>query len=104
MGFHHAFTPNSRLIGNVRIENTDFDTRFSGGGFKTEEDGYIVEVQHLYRPEKLQLITGVGSLDVSGKTVNRFLSQERKIDVDNTNLYLYSQINYFKDYSGPRKL
>jgi hypothetical protein len=60
---------------------------------------YIVEVQHLYRPEKLQLITGVGSLDVNRKTVNRFLfpPQEEKIDVDNTNLYLYSQINYFKD-------
>jgi hypothetical protein len=100
LGMRHSFSPQSDLIATViykdaeaKLENLLYDFEI-----KLEEDGYMAEIQHLYRSEKIGIISGFSffrsdeTLDISFfppppiGDVNRF-----------KNLYLYSQINIPKN-------
>jgi tetratricopeptide (TPR) repeat protein len=90
----------------VRIEpETDID-----------EDAYSGEVQHLFRSEYVSLTSGAGYFNINGEeeidrkvsiifpppltglSRSRFLPlQKKSLDVDHTNLYLYSYINFPKN-------
>jgi tetratricopeptide (TPR) repeat protein len=101
VGFHHAFTPHSDIIASVIYRGADFDSDFLPG-FKatTDEDGYLVEVQHLLRLERFHMISGVGNFSADRRDVINFSPFPRRVreaDVLHTNFYAYSHINYPKN-------
>jgi hypothetical protein len=87
VGFRHAFSPGSVLIGNFAFQDVkaslhdEYDippppflppgTPPTLGVFEinTEEDATGGELQHLFRTEKLKLVVGAGSFDVETKDV-----------------------------------
>jgi outer membrane receptor protein involved in Fe transport len=100
LGFRHAFTPHSDLIASVIYQSADFDTNvFPGFDLTTDEDGYIGEVQHLFRSEHFHVTGGVGHFSADRKTVKTFPPPPtvEETDIRHTNLYVYSQIKYPKN-------
>ena len=104
LGFKHAFTPGSVLIGNFQYSNADRDDLDSGPVFtrfdvEADEEAYNGEIQHLFRSEWLNIVTGGGhirlkreddvSVDLFGAPLDRSTTD---LDVNHTNLYLYSYI------------
>ncbi|MCK5647235.1 MAG: tetratricopeptide repeat protein, partial [Anaerolineales bacterium] len=89
IGFRHAFTPNSEIIGNVIYGDSDgratFDLDFTTAfplppplppisvdgnldvDTTVDEDGYLAEVRHLLRSEMFQLTSGIGYYDADLK-------------------------------------
>jgi len=71
----------------------------------SKEDGYLAEVQHLFRSRALNIISGAGHLstDLNQTDIIEFLDPPSIVTtVDetstrHTNLYMYSQINYLKN-------
>lgn len=100
LGLHHAFTPDSHLIASGIYRNADFDTRnFMVKGFDllTDTDGFMGEIQYLFRWKRLHLISGAGHFDADRTDVTSFLSFPLALTEDDnrhTNLYLYSLINF----------
>ena len=91
IGFRHAFTPNSEIIGNINYGDSEgsakFDLDFTttiqilpppfppipvdgNVEFDTtvEEDGYLAEVRHLFQSEMFQLTGGIGYYSADNKT------------------------------------
>jgi tetratricopeptide (TPR) repeat protein len=101
LGFRHAFTPYSDLIASVIYQSADFDTNvFPGVDFATDEDGYMAEVQHLFRSERFHVTSGVGHFSADRKDVMNFAPGPPTVeetDIRHTNLYVYSQIDYPKN-------
>ena len=65
-----------------------------------DEDGYIAEVQHLFRMERFSVISGIGHFSSDRKDVDilfPFPPITADSNVSHTNLYLYSLINYPKN-------
>ena len=62
-----------------------------------DETGYGGEAQHLLRKKRIHVISGVGYFNTDRKDANTFSSDfqiRTKTDIDHTNLYLYSLLNY----------
>jgi tetratricopeptide (TPR) repeat protein len=101
LGFHHAFTPHSDIMASFIYRSADFDTNISAGiDFATDLDGYMAEVQHLYRSKRFHVIGGVGHLKADRKDVFNFFPFPptiTKADIHHTNLYGYAQITYPKN-------
>ncbi len=111
LGFHHAFSPRSDLIGSFMYQ--DAEPRLRIYGFlnalniknKLDDDGYSGELQHIFRSERFNIITGVGHFYIKEKETDfiefLFLPFQpptlTKSNIHHTNLYLYSQINYPKN-------
>jgi Flp pilus assembly protein TadD/outer membrane receptor protein involved in Fe transport len=112
LGFHHAFSPNSSLIGSYVSQ--DFDTTVDGSippppvlmlsHDKTEDDGYNAELQYMYRMEDFKVITGIGNSNIDREQTFSsefiepplvFVSKEES-DIRHKNLYLYSHINFLR--------
>ncbi len=108
LGLHHAFAPDSHLIASGIYRNLDVDTRLcamplvSGvcplpSTFVTDTDGFMGEIQHLFRWGRVHLTSGVGHFD--GNRTDNFklpslgFSTATEDDSRHTNLYLYSMIN-----------
>jgi outer membrane receptor protein involved in Fe transport len=112
LGFHHAFSPRSDLIGSFMYQNAEprlHDHGFLNGlgslKFNADDDGYSVELQHIFRSERFNIITGAGHFYIKEKETF-FLELPflpfipptvTRSDIHHTNLYLYSQINYPKN-------
>ncbi|MBZ0159445.1 MAG: TonB-dependent receptor, partial [bacterium] len=109
LGFHHAFSSRSDLIASFIYKNVEDDLRdrpspFLGINFALEENGYLGEVQHLFRTQSLNVISGFGHLIADIKDVGTFDDEESggrlrtvdTLDVHHTNLYVYSQIHSFR--------
>ena len=122
LGFHHAFTPRSDLIGSLIYQNADFDSELEIGftiplpfpfppiqvkqdiDLETDEDGYIAEVQNLFRHKIFSLISGIGHFDADSQDITTITtvspppltstSTTTESDIRHTNLYVYSLINY----------
>jgi Flp pilus assembly protein TadD len=112
LGFHHAFSPDSDLIGSYVSQ--DFDTTVDGSippppvlmlfHDKTEDDGYNAELQYMYRMEHFKVITGIGysSIDRELTFSSEFIEpplvfvSEEESNIRHKNLYLYSHINFLK--------
>jgi outer membrane receptor protein involved in Fe transport len=115
LGFHHAFAPYSDLIGSFIYGEADFDTETKidlpfppflvQSDLATDEDGYLAEVQHLFRFERFQVASGVGYYSADSDETVTFQPQVPPIFVNSsstqsirhTNLYAYSLINYPKN-------
>ncbi len=114
LGFRHAFSPASDLIGNFTYQKADektqttnepIVTRLDGTG---DEDAYGTELSYLHRWKSVNVTAGAGYFDVD--TQNKIATdlqfalppplppllftdrQQFDRDVHHTNLYLYSNI------------
>lgn len=112
-GFHHAFSAESDVIASVIYQNVDDELRnifpFAAIDFVSDEDGFLGEIQHLFRSKELSIIAGGGHVSTDGKEVNTIQSvlpfppfsvtttTVDETDIRHTNVYLYSQIAYLKD-------
>lgn len=99
-GFHHAFNPRSDLIGSVIYLHADFDQVVSDLTLEIEENGYMAEVQHLFRSERFSTISGIGHFDQDREEkiiISNFSFPSEKTNPRHTNFYLYSNINYPKN-------
>jgi len=125
LGFHHKFTPHSDLIASIIYVEKDIDNTldaqiplppppFGPGpinmqlGLDGSTDGYIAEVQHLFRSDRVHVTSGIGHFNAD-KDQTRYTNFQPEIpplfqndskidsrDIDHTNLYVYSLINYPK--------
>jgi hypothetical protein len=122
-GFHHAFSPQSELIGSVIYVREDADRALETQipfpppfgpidmtlTLDGVTDGYLAEVQHLYHSGRVHLIGGIGHFngDVDQTSTETFQpqippafvddSQPDRRNIYHTNLYAYSLINYPKN-------
>jgi tetratricopeptide (TPR) repeat protein/opacity protein-like surface antigen len=122
-GLRHAFSPRSILIGNVTYSEGPSDILFSyfypypdefGDLYQTDQDAISGELQHLFRSEKVTMVSGVGYFSVKQDIVysgdwydhstipptllfpmTPIYSQE--FDIDHTNFYLYSYLQMLRD-------
>jgi hypothetical protein len=121
LGFRHAFTPHSDLIGSIisqdldsrrdvllksPVATVDIDVDLD------EDDAYLAEVRHLLRTERLYLTGGLGHFSSDRKKVTTITTTvplpfplpplitttetTEETDFQHTNIYLYSLINYPK--------
>ncbi|NIM96522.1 MAG: TonB-dependent receptor [candidate division Zixibacteria bacterium] len=128
LGFRHAFSPGSDLIGNFMYQFRDSRIRdepipILDIDIGSDEDAYGGELQHLFRSEYINIVGGAGHFHVDDEAVTTTeLSlpeiiiplppplppiiipaqtiteiQESDSDIDHSNLYLYSYINFLKD-------
>jgi tetratricopeptide (TPR) repeat protein/opacity protein-like surface antigen len=103
LGLHHSLAPDSDILVSYIYKSARIDSeQFPFGPslpikLETEEDGYIAEVQHLFRSDRFQMISGGGHFSSLQENSSLFLfppAQLSEIDVRHTNLYLYSLLNY----------
>jgi tetratricopeptide (TPR) repeat protein len=112
LGFRHAFSPASILIGNFSYQ--DADSTYSTVPFpgfwdlfkiKANEDAYGSELQHLFRSQYISLRSGAGyfSTDLTEREKSQTIfdpspiTTKTKSDIDHTNLYLYTYIYPLKN-------
>jgi len=109
LGFHHGFTPNSEVIASVISqdieESIDDEVEIASLDINQDTDGYLAELQHLYRKSCLNIISGLGYYNAELDRDFGFLPSvpyipedfsSEKRDIYHTNLYLYTQINPLK--------
>ena len=102
LGLHHSFNPRSELIGSVIWADRDDtlkDSEFGEFRADVDTDGYLAELQHLFRYGKFHITSGAGHFD--GNTKEKvvidfgppFGSSETRetANIDHDNLYVYSQ-------------
>ena len=110
LGFHHAFTPGSDIIASFIYKDVEDELRDQNPDIAIDrtldDESYIVEGQHLFHSQGLNIISGVGHLTADRKdtlTVEFVTLPLRPFptvdepDIQHTNLYVYSQINYLKN-------
>ncbi len=100
VGLRHSFTPSSDVLASFTYQTGEFDTKPEEDvRFAVDEDGYMGEVQHLFRTQRLSLISGVGHFGAK-KTERDLLPGipeiETKTTLRHTNAYVYSLLNPFK--------
>jgi tetratricopeptide (TPR) repeat protein len=111
LGFHHSFSPRSDVIASFIYRSAKEDTQLRNPivdvDSTLEENGFIVEVQHLFRSEPLSVISGIGHVSIDVKDVETVTvppdppsSAVNKKNTHHTNFYLYSQINYLKNVTA----
>jgi tetratricopeptide (TPR) repeat protein len=106
LGFRQSFSPSSVVIGNFSyqaLNGTDqnqLDPDF-GFSFKTDQDAYGNELQHLFRSQFLNLVTGVGYFNIDGNAKDNFeigpppifqFQDKASLDFKHSNAYLYSYL------------
>ncbi len=106
LGFRHSFSPSSSVIGSFIYADVDSKVHLLSSGFpfddRSDRDNYSAEVQHLFRWDRVSVVSGIGYAYVDDKTTTEvtvppsIFSLFEKTKIHNTNLYLYSQINYPK--------
>ena len=114
LGFRHAFSPGSIIIGN--FTSSDFDGTLNDEplhpvinsiNIDTDESAVGSELQHLFRSQYINVTSGVGYFDVDSDddTLTELnlppppfgpgpmtITQTFDKDVNHTNLYLYSYV------------
>jgi len=104
LGFNHAFSPGSVLIGNFQYSDAersdrDSDPFFTRLDVETDEDAYGGELEYLWRSEYVNIVTGGGYVRLNRKDDifldlfgDPFIRETVDADVDHVNLFLYSYI------------
>jgi len=95
-GFHHAFNPHSDLIGSASYLTRDYNSVVKTTVDDREEDGYIAEIQHLFRTEPVSIISGIGYFTQDREELFTYQGQpgiNEKTNPKYTNLYVYSYFN-----------
>ena len=100
-GLHHVLTPHSDIIGSVIYLNRDFSAGVPESfDSETEENGYMAEVQHLFRSERLSIISGAGYFYDKRKTEDSssfYPTIKAETEPWHKNLYIYSYINLLRN-------
>jgi tetratricopeptide (TPR) repeat protein len=106
LGARHAFTPNSILLASVIYQDAQLNKRdsnpvdipiFTFEGFKRPETAFGQELQHLFRSQYFNLVTGAGHVDINGRLdvslqpIVPFFRQS--LNLRHNNVYAYSYIN-----------
>jgi len=115
VGFHHAFSPGSDLIGYVSRQELDINTSLPlpqfGVSFNDSENDTTTggELQHLFRSDRFDLISGAGYFTGDSDVISETLIQlpppdppidqvsSTETDIRHMNLYMYSHIRYPKN-------
>jgi len=115
LGFRHAFSPGSIILGNFTrsdfdgdLDDAPVDPFLNSISIDTDEDADGLETQYLFRSTFINVVSGLGyfNVDSDTKTLTELnlppppfgpgpitAEQELDDDVDHTNLYLYSYIH-----------
>ena len=101
IGGRYSPNPNNDILGTVIFSRLDGKLQnripeyFFSFSFEQEEDGIMGEIQHLYRSEQFNLISGIGYFHAETDNVDTFTgipSITHTSRVDHTNPYVYSHI------------
>ncbi|WP_300463733.1 FecR domain-containing protein [Desulfobacula sp.] len=94
LGYHHAFTPQSHFITSLIYQNKEEEMVIPEFwvDISEEEDGFMGEIQHLFRSERFNIINGVGYFSADRKTITP--PEITETDIYHTNFYTYSYLNY----------
>ena len=104
LGVRHSFSPNSIFLGSFMYADAEFRVKDEDPGFfqvelKRPEDAYSGELQHHFRSQYVDLVSGVGYFDIDGRIdATTFLPptdvfrETTSTDLQHLNLYLYSYI------------
>ncbi|MGE0822694.1 MAG: FecR domain-containing protein [Candidatus Binatia bacterium] len=115
LGGRHSFSPASILLASFIYQDVDSDVEdpqvvgvpgLSSFLSQRPEDAFAGELQHLFRSQPLNLISGVGHFDISGRIdftgrtglpppFDGFTSRT-STDLRHTNVYAYSYLNLLK--------
>ncbi|HEX9144014.1 MAG TPA: FecR domain-containing protein, partial [Candidatus Binatia bacterium] len=105
LGFRHAFTPSSQLIGNFVYQKGEEDVLHTPVPFlpfldiRGDKESFSGEVQHLFRSNYIDVVSGVGHFHINGADKNAlniffppdiftFDTFTNNRDVRHTNVYL----------------
>ncbi len=113
-GFHHAFSPQSDIIGSFTCQSLDLDQKDKNPLFSTDferrRDGYIAELQEILQYRTFSITAGIGHIneDFKERVITDVLpfvivppavidppplcTYEENANFRRTNMYLYSQI------------
>jgi len=118
LGFRHAFSPNSVLIGNYMYQTEDRRQRDSSPTIRLFDKGddraHSGEMQYLFRSRYTNVVSGVGYFNIDSKDslltevvvtppfpfppqVMRNPPQLLDNDVRHTNVYLYSYLQFLRN-------
>jgi len=120
IGFHHVISPGSDIIGSAAYQKWETRVRNStifpgppplGLSFEdnNEDRSGSGELQHLFRSDRIQAVSGAGYFRVDRETRNETIMQPpppappssesstTQTDITHTILYMYSQIHHPKD-------
>lgn len=109
LGFHHAFSPGSDMIGSFQYSKNKETIHDESMGaifdYTADRDNYGGELQYILRSGKLDIVTGAGLLqgDFDTVTANEIIDPPiRMVDVQDDkiryrNLYLYSHWRFHKN-------
>ncbi|MGZ8478508.1 MAG: tetratricopeptide repeat protein, partial [Candidatus Binatia bacterium] len=76
LGFRHAFTPNSQLIGNFVYQKAEENVLHTPVPFEPflnvrgNRESFSGELQHLFRSSYIDVVSGVGHFDIDGSDKN----------------------------------
>ncbi|UCF95180.1 MAG: TonB-dependent receptor, partial [Desulfobacterales bacterium] len=104
LGLRHSFSPGSDVITHfsyLDAEETGHDV-FGSTPLDTSvnDTGYMAEAQHLFKWRLLSLTSGIGHFDRDREKTISFLAEDTtRPDVLHTNLYLYPQIHFPKNFT-----
>jgi tetratricopeptide (TPR) repeat protein len=104
-GLHHSISPRADIIASLIYGDTSHDFSIPLTEINIDEDGYMAEVQYLFRSERLKVTGGAGHFSSDEQSLATFTliipdlppmpeTTESENDIDHTNLYVYSHINY----------
>lgn len=105
-GLHHAFSTNSDLLMSLVYKNENKDSFDITDGTKIElpqkANGFLYELQHLFRHDLFDLTTGFGYLTQDGELDFIFDENPDPIynfpqKIENNNFYLYSDLKPASD-------
>jgi Tfp pilus assembly protein PilF len=124
LGFHHAFSPNSDIIGNFMYQDADIDfsdTKGIGGPLSPQrlqleigldEEAYGGEIQHLLRLKYINVTTGIGYFDTDTEEIQRTTMIDTSVtpplvmdpstrvaesDGEHLNAYVYTYIDWLRN-------
>jgi tetratricopeptide (TPR) repeat protein len=102
LGGHYAPNPHNDLLGTIIFSSLDgndrsffpeFDYSYS---LTEDQDGVMAELQHLFRSERFNLISGIGYFHAESDHFDTYTGDPPDIytgRVDHANPYVYSQIH-----------
>jgi hypothetical protein len=98
LGMRQSFSPRSDLIATVVFKDSvaKLENRPAEFEIKSEDDGYMAEIQHLFCSHRVNLISGLGYFLSELKNTTTFSPMPPELyedDIRHTNLYIYSQVN-----------
>ena len=102
LGLRQSLSSNSDILASVIYQERNFNnTLIQNNGFEFDNDGYLAEIQHLFRSPLFNLTSGLGHLSVDEKIVSNiipFLPPDvSEFDIRHTDLYGYAQLHYPKN-------